>query len=249
MSKSVTLLIGNKIIFNSALKNCQTKQALEPNLITVLLHIYMASSVSVKVNWILSCDWLPEQARSLGFPVVFYKSVSVLLTYIKSSIDQAWSVKMTDIGLVLCLHVYGTWLSLGLWGCKKLGRYPAILSSHFAKNSYVLFRNNFYPGEVTWVCNIARRLAIIGEYLGICLMIQQNAHNSTMASTGSPWQSLTKRFSQKDYFKHVKVFKHFSFCEMIKTQQDSFNTKHVQNSDKSCTCTSSKGLLCWAFHW
>ena len=104
MSKSVTLLIGNKIIFNSALKNCQTKQALEPNLITVLLHIYMASSVSVKVNWILSCDWLPEQARSLGFPVVFYKSVSVLLTYNKSFIDQAWSVKMTDIGLVLCLH-------------------------------------------------------------------------------------------------------------------------------------------------
>ena len=153
--------------------------------------------------------------------VFFLHTISLLLT----KLDQSrWQILAL---FFVCMFMELDSL-LVRKDAKKLGRYPAILTSHFAKNSYVLFRNNIYPGEVTWVCNITWRLAIIGEYFGICLMIQQNAHNSTMAPTGSPWQSLKKRFSQKDYFKHVKVFKHFSFCEMIKTQQDSFNTKHFQ---------------------
>ena len=145
----------------------------------------MASSVSVKVNWILSCDWLPEQARSLGFPVVFYKSVSVLLTYIKSSIDQAWSVKMTDIGLVLCLHTCLWNLTLS-WSVRMQKNLADIQPSW----PHTLPKTPMYYSEITFTLGKSLEYAISLGVWPSLENILESAWWSNRMRTTLPWPRL-----------------------------------------------------------
>ena len=97
-----------------------------------------------KMNQILHCDWLPEQARwsylaRSGLPAVSCKKQFPRKPYNKSLNDQVCSVRMAgyrpcsfflkfmDLDSVL-VHKHTI---------KELGQYPAILTSHLVDNPYL----------------------------------------------------------------------------------------------------------------
>ena len=96
------------------------------------------------MNQIARCDWLPERARWSHLARSGLSAVSCKQNYPQSHIINPLLTKFArsrwlDIGLVLFIRVYGPLLRLGPETRKKeLGQYPAILTSHFVNNPYIL---------------------------------------------------------------------------------------------------------------
>jgi len=97
-----------------------------------------------KMNQIARCDWLPERARwshlaRSGLPAVSrmknFSEIHIINPLLTKFVRSRW----LDIGLVLFLRVYGPRLRLGpkTRKKKKLGQYPAILTSHLVNNPYI----------------------------------------------------------------------------------------------------------------
>ena len=83
-----------------------------------------------KMNQILRCDWLPEQARWS-----YFARLRLLATSRKKNFPESYIINP-----LLTKLVWSRWLDIGLilfWQKKELGQYPAILMSHLVNNPYV----------------------------------------------------------------------------------------------------------------
>ena len=91
-----------------------------------------------KMNQILRCDWLPEQAKwsylaCSGLPAAYLKKNYPESHIINPLLTKFALSRWLDIGLVLSLRVYDFINTQK----KELGQYPAILTSHLVNNPYI----------------------------------------------------------------------------------------------------------------
>ena len=94
------------------------------------------------MNQIARCDWLPERARwSIRTTRCIPREKFPRKPYNKSFIAQVWSVKMAGYWprSFFCEFMDLYFVSVHKHAKKKLGQYPAILTSHLVNNPYLLF--------------------------------------------------------------------------------------------------------------
>ena len=98
------------------------------------------------MNQILSCNWLPERARSSyltrsGLPAAFRKKKFPESHIINPLLTKLVRSRWLDIGLVLFFFFAFLWTSTPSRSIKRakkeLGQYPAVLTSHLATNPYI----------------------------------------------------------------------------------------------------------------
>ena len=113
---------------------------------------YLASSAG-KMNQILHCDWLPEQARwshlaRSGLPAWSRKKSFPKSHIINPLLTKPVRSRWLDIGLILffaCLWTSTLSRSINTQK-KELGQYPAILTTHLVNNPYIQTATKTIPG-------------------------------------------------------------------------------------------------------
>ena len=101
-----------------------------------------------KMNQLLHCDWLPERARwsylaHSGLPAMSHKKNFCESHIINPLLTKLVRSRWLDIGLVLffCEFMYLNSVSVHKHA-KKIGQYPAILTSHLVNNPYIAYQVN-----------------------------------------------------------------------------------------------------------
>ena len=103
-----------------------------------------------KMNQILRCDWLPEQARwshlaRSGLPALSRKKNFLKSLIINPLLTKLVRSRWLDIGLVLFFACLWTSTPSRFINTQKqeLGQYPAILTSHLVNSPYLLAYDAF----------------------------------------------------------------------------------------------------------
>jgi len=101
------------------------------------------------MNQILHCDWLPERARwsylaHSGLPAVSHKKNFCESHIINPLLTKLVRSRWLDIGLVLFFfaNLCTSTPSQSINMQKKIGQYPAILTSHLVNNPYIAYQVN-----------------------------------------------------------------------------------------------------------